>query len=207
MHDELTANKTNPFSTRLVRPGAIEFVFAPGPKAPQLVDRLFDTGGWGQIVGPHGSGKTALVHTLLPHLKRARISASVFTMAERQRQMPAGWLDAVADTEEPGAACLVIVDGYERLGRLARIRLQRICRRRRWGLLATVHESVGLPLLYRTRPSVEIAIQLTAALLADHPTFLSEDLVRNSFEEHRGNLRDMFFDLYDHYERYKARDR
>ena len=54
------AAKSNPFSTRFIRPGAIEYLFAPGQTADSLIDRLRHNQWRGQIIGPHGSGKSTL---------------------------------------------------------------------------------------------------------------------------------------------------
>src|SRR5262249_23632578 len=61
----------NPFATRRVRPGAIPFLFPTGESVGQLLDRLRAAGWWGQVVGPHGSGKSTLVAALLPELCQA----------------------------------------------------------------------------------------------------------------------------------------
>jgi hypothetical protein len=61
-HDPESAE--NPFSTRHVRPGAIAYQFPPGKSADRLVQRLGENNWQGQIVGPHGSGKSALMAAL-----------------------------------------------------------------------------------------------------------------------------------------------
>ena len=65
----------NPFSTRFVRPGAIPFVDDTG-----LIDRTIEC--WrkseqiGQIVGPHGSGKTVLTLSIEKRLIEERLHNS-----------------------------------------------------------------------------------------------------------------------------------
>ena len=65
------APRSNPFSTRFVRPGAVPYLFAPGQSADGLVRRLAGFGWRGQIIGPHGSGKSTLLAALAEPLARA----------------------------------------------------------------------------------------------------------------------------------------
>ena len=62
---------SNPFATRYTRPDAGEYLFPPDAGADLLIARLRQSAWWGQITGPHGSGKSTLVQTLLPHLQAA----------------------------------------------------------------------------------------------------------------------------------------
>ncbi len=62
---------SNPFATRHTRPEAREYLFPPDANADSLIARLSASAWWGQITGPHGSGKSTLVQTLLPRLQAA----------------------------------------------------------------------------------------------------------------------------------------
>ena len=62
---------SNPFATRYTRPDAREYLFPPDVNADSLIARLSASAWWGQITGPHGSGKSTLVQTLLPRLQAA----------------------------------------------------------------------------------------------------------------------------------------
>ena len=96
---------------------------------------------------------------------------------------------------------MVIVDGFEQLSRLSQWRLRHTCRTRSWGLLITAHSDVGLPSLYRTRASVELAHALVEFLSSDAEVAISRADIRQAFRTHDGNLRHVFADLYDRYER------
>ncbi len=189
----------NPFSTRHTRPGAIPFRFAPGPKLKQLVERLWDTGCWGQIVGPHGSGKSTLVSLLISQIADYGIRAVPFGIHDGQQAMPAGWKKITWNAYEMGRTTMVVVDGFEQLSRLSQWRLRHTCRTRSWGLLITAHCDVGLPNLYRTRASIELAHTLVEFLASDVDAISRAD-VQQAFRTHDGNLRHVFADLYDRYE-------
>ena len=83
--------RSNPFSTRFVRPGAIPFCFPQGEGAGTLVTRLERQGWWGQIVGPHGSGKSTLLAQLRPHLEAAGCEVVVVVRRRGERSLPPGF--------------------------------------------------------------------------------------------------------------------
>ena len=82
---------SNPFSTRFVRPGALEYLFEVGMRAEDVVQRLAGTNWRGQIVGPHGSGKSTLLATLLEPLAQSGRWACVFRLQEGDSRLPADW--------------------------------------------------------------------------------------------------------------------
>jgi hypothetical protein len=187
----------NPFCTRRVRPGAIPFLFPPGEDAETLVRRLEENGWRGEIVGPHGSGKSALLATLLPVVERTGRRPLSIELHDRQRRLPFDLQRRFF--EEPFT--LVVVDGYEQLGFWSRIKLKRLCRRRGWGLVATAHATVGLPLLISTAVTPESARAVVDQLLAGQPPPWTEEEFSERLECHGGNMRETLFDLYDFYER------
>jgi len=189
-------SQENPFCTRRVRPGAIPFLFPPGEDAETLVRRLQENGWRGEIVGPHGSGKSALLAALLPSLERAGQQPLLIELRDRQRRLP---LDLRRQfLEKPPT--IVVVDGYEQLGFWSRFRLKRLCRRRGWGLLATAPGAVGLPVLFSTVVTPELARTVVDRLLAGQtPPWTAEEL-NERLARHGGNLRETLFDLYDFYE-------
>ena len=184
--------RSNPFSTRFVRPGAIPFRFPAGEDVGTLVALLERQGWWGQIVGPHGSGKSTLLAALLPELRR-RTVVSVTLHAEERRLPAEAW-------SLSSSATLLVVDGYEQLGWWSR-RVRGHCRRRGCGLLVTTHHDVGLPDLYRTRVTATLAQTLIEGLLTQEQRCLFGPLdVERHLARHHGSLREVLFDLYDRYE-------
>lgn len=186
----------NPFSTRNVRPGVLPYRFPAGTTSADLIARLRRNEWWGQIVGPHGCGKTTLLRELFPQLQAAGRTICLIELHAGDR-LPLS--RAVRDQWDD--ATLVVVDGYEQLGWLARRWLRQGCRRRRSGLLVTVHRPAGLPDLWQAAVTLELAQTLTRSLLdpADSLPVRGEDVAR-AFQQCQGNLRETWFRLYDVYE-------
>jgi hypothetical protein len=191
----------NPFSTCYVRPGRLAFQFSEDCGASQLTERLADLGGWGQIVGPHGAGKSTLLHAWLPQLAGAGRDIVWWTLHAGERHLPTDWQSAARDW---GPDTLVVVDGYEQLSWWSRRTLQSRCRRARCGLLVTTHHDAGLPDLLAVRSSLEIVQTLVAELTRGMPKQISPAEVATCFHACQGNVRDLFFALYDLYERRRA---
>lgn len=196
-HAMTSPSHGNPFSTRHVRPGAVEFLFPPGEHVDQLVERLRETVWWGQLTGPHGAGKTTLLHTLYRRLRECGREIEWYTLHKGHRKLPT---ELRAHRSGGGARRLVIVDGYEQLGRWARRQLKRRCRRRSTGLLVTTHVDAGLPTIYRLQPTLPVALRLVSQLLSDDPETLERDEIIDCFQTWHGNVREMLFELYDRYE-------
>jgi hypothetical protein len=189
-------SRSNPFSSRNVRPGAMPFLFASNEAPAQLVERLRAAAWWGEIIGPHGSGKSALVAAIAPQLAVAGRRVLSISLHDGQRHLRAFAGDLAAIDRQ----CLVVVDGYEQLSWFSRLRLKRFCRRRRCGLLVTAHEPVGLPRLYTTRPTLEMAERIAASLVDLKGSAIRRDDIARAFAVRGGNLREVLFDLYDLYE-------
>src|SRR5262249_28626217 len=132
---------SNPFATRSVRPGAIEYLFSEGESLPRLMERFETSGHCGQIIGPHGSGKSTLLQTLLSAFAADSQNVIEFSLHDGQRRLPV----RLASLQEIDANTIIAVDGYEQLSRWNRFWLKRFCRRRGCGLIVTAHASVGLP--------------------------------------------------------------
>jgi hypothetical protein len=187
----------NPFSTRYTSPSACDFLFPSAGEADRLITMLRQSDWWGQIVGPHGSGKSTLLHTLAPALKRAGRSIVFCTLHRSERRLPVdrtqvrSWDDSTQ----------LIVDGYEQLSWLRRNWLKRKCRARQTGLLVTAHRCMGLPLLWQTETSGELAWQIVERLLDDSTRdCISRSDVSQAYSDHQGDLRETLMTLYDWYE-------
>ncbi len=192
--DPPTPGRPNPFSTRHVRPGALAFLFPPGQSAAALVDQLRAQGWRGEIVGPHGSGKSSLLAALIPAIHEAGRPTLLVTLHDGQRRLPQSVLRA-----EIAPGTIVVIDGYEQLSAWSRFRLDGLCRRRNLGLVVTSHASVGLPRLWTTDVTPELARRLVTRLLGDESSVISPEEVDSCLARHQGNLRETWFELYDVY--------
>jgi hypothetical protein len=173
-----------------------------------LIERLASNGWWGEIVGPHGSGKSTLLETLKPALRDAGCCIHAIALREGQRRLPRNLLQSNEfgflihrDKLHDQLRDLVLVDGYEQLGRLQRLRLMWRCRRASAGLLVTSHIPVGLPSLVTLVPDRLLIQQLVDSLCRGALTTITAADVSASHASHGGNVRAIFFDLYDRHER------
>ncbi len=186
----------NPFSSSRIRPGAVEFLFGPGESLDDCLSLLEQKSWWGQVRGPHGSGKSTLLAALLPRLEKAGRRVKSFTLRQGQRRLPiTGPASLARDTRTQ-----VVIDGWEQLSWWSRWRLSRLCRQRGWGLLATTHCDLGLPDVYVTRPTAELAQRIAAQLLEGWPDVISSQDVERCFAARPGDLRETLFTLYDVFE-------
>ena len=183
---------SNPFATRFTRPGAIEFLFPEGVSLAGLVGKLRDHRWWGQIIGPHGSGKSTLLGALEPAIARSDRTIERRSLAGGQRQLdPLPQLDG---------STVLIIDGFEQLSWWQRRKVKAACRRAGAGLVVTAHSDVGLPTLYETQPTLELAHLLVRRLLPSGDTTLSDADIAAAYASHPGNLRETLFALYDVYQ-------
>jgi hypothetical protein len=187
---------SNPFATCWTRPGALEFQFPPGASVTALNAQLAAANWRGEIVGPHGSGKSTLLATLLPHLTAAGFNVATIGLRDGERRLPINFVRDSLAVPRP----LLVIDGYEQLSWFGRRVLLLRCRRAAAGLVVTAHHSVGLPLLYRTQPSLTLAEQLVSTLTVVNPSPISRADIAASHACHGSNLRELFFTLYDRHE-------
>jgi hypothetical protein len=193
----IPTRRDNPFATCATRPGALAYRFAERESAATLVDRLAAQSWRGQIVGPHGSGKSTLLVELIVQMQRRGREVVATVLRDGCR-----WLPTVVRTAaRRGASVVIVIDGYEQLGWPARFWLGLACRRNGCGLLITTHRPMRLPLLARTAPELATVQRLVEKLTADDSTAIAPGDVAASFDRHNGNVREIFFDLYDRYER------
>ncbi|MBX3423593.1 MAG: hypothetical protein KF752_18710 [Pirellulaceae bacterium] len=104
-----------------------------------------------------------------------------------------------------GAGDLLVVDGFEQLSWVGRLRIRSITWRRGAGLLVTSHRSVGLPTLYRTHVTMELTSKIVqqawqvAGSNRSLTQFLNGLNLQQLLEKHGGSLRECLMDLFDRY--------
>jgi len=187
----------NPFATRSVRPGVLKFRFFDEHSLEGLFDRLQQLHWTGEIVGRHGSGKSALAHSFIPMFTQAGRDVKLYTMHPNESRLPVSGTDLQTWSKNTQ----VIIDGYEQLGGWTRTLVSRVCRKEGCGLLITTHEPTGLPTLYRTESRLESIQQLVREMQTNGHRRVSDSDVAYSFERQGGNVREVFFELYDVFER------
>lgn len=192
----MKAPRHNPFSTARVRPGAIPYLFPADSSADGLVARLRENAWWGQVVGPHGSGKSTLVAALAPRLVEAGRPVLSIALHDGERRLPIRFDEITAGGPSP----ILIVDGYEQLSGWNRFWLKRFCRRNGCGLLVTTHLPMGLPHLFTTTVSLELARDVVARLLEPQNQIITQSDIARALARHQGDLREMLFELYEIYE-------
>lgn len=190
------AIETNPFSTRWTRPGAVPFDFGGRCSIDDLVRRLAESDWQGAIVGPHGSGKSTLVRTLMPVLEAAGRVTVLITLRDGHKRLPM----SLRQLDPKGATSIVVIDGCEQLGRLSQWRLIRYCRRRGYGLLVTAHGNCGLPVIFRTEPDLATIERVIEHSLPPHGGRIYRSDLERGWRRHGANVRELLFELYDLFE-------
>jgi len=192
----------NPFSTRFVQPGAIPWL-ATDTSIDSLLFRLYDVGTRAIICGPHGRGKS----TILSHLASVAQRKGLKVHCLRIRS----WIDAIRvmrvfATINPKQS-LVSVDSWERLGFFGWFLCQ-FADFRGLCVVVTVHKRPwwnNWPVLLHMKADDKTFRLLVDELMTKYAGSktieFSGAMLRDVFQRHSGNLREGFFELYDHYER------
>lgn len=202
-----TRMQTNPFSTRFIQPGAIPYQCFEGSTVSDLVERFFQLRTKrGSIVGPHGSGKSTLVASIILVLGTHRPEIKIHPLRFSTDQLASQSLKrSVAKWTR---SSVVILDGYEQLGFWSRLMVEWVARSRSISILATAHQPLrGFETVWETsvndassRWVVEQLLQLSGPSKGADVLLQSEDWAR-SREAHGQNLRESLFDMYDWWQR------
>jgi len=154
--------------------------------------RLEAPGVRGAIVGPHGSGKTTLLLEAQTRLEARGIPVRYGFLNEETR-LKARQADALA-VDTPADA-LLFLDGAEQLDALTWRWLRWRARRLR-GLVITIHKPGRLPVIHMTHTGEVLLRDLLEQLVGEAwPRYWPR--ARAHFELCEGNVRDVFFALYD----------
>lgn len=187
----------NPFATRCTRPGTIPYFFGSGENLATLLDRLDELGGTAQIVGPHGSGKTTLLAMLVSHWKSLdrKIDQHQIRKTDNSTAM------LFAGSASWNAETQIVIDSFDLLSRCQRTRLLWFAKRRRCGILVASHRELArVPVLYRTRGSLQATFRIVQRLLPPKCELIQTSDVAGCFERCNRNVRETLFGLYDMYE-------
>jgi len=215
----LSDDSFNPFSTRFVRPDQMQYRFPPeiDPEtfAQSLLDR-FEKEAALAVTGPHGTGKTTLLHFLIARLEAARLEANFDAVRFVRLSSSSKPIGLVEATRLVAGQTLVVIDGFEQLPVASRLAIvaRLKCGNGAARLLVTTHRRQWfVPTFYRTRWDMQIVRSLTAEKLARLPTQqrivmqrIADRLADQQLSSRKregvasANVRDYWFSLYDAYE-------
>ncbi|MGV3483756.1 MAG: hypothetical protein ACO1RT_05005 [Planctomycetaceae bacterium] len=212
----------NPFASRSIRPDHNLFRFACDAELDRELRRqaserllaMLRNGRHAAIIGPHGTGKSTMLCSLEPvlrkefqHVAKARLTS--------ERRHAASELWSLVDSSEasPHRSVCLIIDGFEQLRRWDRWWLLLWLRRRKHvALLVTSHRVMWrMKPFWRTAWDTDLARSLTEEKLGDLSAANRRELLsvfESRVRQRAGctqNLRDLWFELYDDYETIKRR--
>lgn len=182
----------NPFATCWTRPGALPWSALERVDPHAIVRALLTGGGRGQVVGPHGAGKSSLLAALeLPLLEAGRRPVL---------------FEAIAGGPEPTERRdVLLVEGFERLA--PREQRERLAT---WSaapssFIVTTHRSIDggptpIVVLAKLRPTRRLFEALFDELTRERPTAVSRAEAVARWRRRRGDLRETWFDLYNLHE-------
>ncbi|QDT13223.1 hypothetical protein [Planctomycetes bacterium K23_9] len=211
----------NPFCTRFVRPGAIEYRFdvtrgldSNDRPLEVLVAAIVRTP-YAAIVGPHGTGKSTLLESLRPrlgeaysHLEFVQLhspSSSRWQVRRRRhihnRRVVDDAQQGLASRGSSNESRLLIVDGFEQLSVFARRKILRVAQGTQQALLVTTHAKLrSFETVFRTKIQQRILQQLTDDLLdrasESQRSILKSEIQQRDFSSVQ-NVREFWFEMYD----------
>lgn len=178
----------NPFSGSRFAPGVLPWIEKTPNELDELLTRALAMPHHHQILGPHGSGKS----TLLIHLERRAWQRGLTTLRVRGSQC-----SLVSLMMKEPKVDVLLIDEVEELGSFATSKAILLLRwLRAKSLIVSTHRDLGFSTLVRRSVDVGLARELVRALDPDHHHHASTDLGL-LLTKHNGNLRELFFDLYD----------
>ncbi len=182
--------RDNPFATH--RLDALPYR-PQGETWEAMLGRLEAMGWRGAVVGPEGTGKTALVHDLAPRLKARGMQVEALRLGLGQRTLPVDTLRRLSSVLDARGALLL--DGAEQLGPLGWRAVARSARRA-GAVVITLHRPGRLPTWVTCKPDEELFLQLAEDLAGGKVAGLDE-VAHEAFAAHRGNVRASLLALYD----------
>lgn len=192
---------SNPFATRFFRPGAIHYRRDDGGTIEELAEMFLQRfHRRAAIIGPHGTGKSTLVQSLIPILQQ-QTSVEYFQLRTDERNP----IPILSRLNAVRSKAIFAIDGFEQLSWFAKWCVMSRAKHRGHGLLVTSHAPLSsFPTLWETRVDERLVEELRDAFVRSEPAILS----RSDFQEawdgvrlrHPTNVRERWFDMYDWWE-------
>ncbi len=184
---------SNPFSTRFTRPNAMPFLLSPEQELESILEAFRAGGHRGQIMGPHGCGKTTMTYALQRRLQNEFPSVRRITI---RNSRTVETIEHVAAESDPQ---LLVIDGLERVPAIQRWLLTRTCRRQGKGLLVTTHKRLRhLPVICFLQPRPAMFLKIVEHL--EPGAGFQEEFLERIFVQAGGNIREALMQLYDRFE-------
>ena len=196
----------NPFATRFTKPGRIPYLFAHDTCLAKVVENLKSLGFRGQVIGPHGSGKSTFLHSIIHEMRKLSVDVRFVRIEPKSKE--ARWKN-VSSSQTPsdisfngyrGAKMRVlIIDGFEQLALLQRRLAIGWTRKNKVGLVVTAHRNVGLKTVLKTRNDLSTLERVVEWLQKHNNNRMPSELIKTSFEAADQNIRETLFLLYDRF--------
>jgi energy-coupling factor transporter ATP-binding protein EcfA2 len=193
--------KRNPFSTCFTEPGKLSYIFAEPEDQNRLLIEFERNGFKGQIVGPHGCGKTTLTMTLADHLPPQFSSIQRITLrkdggivTESRR----------SDYKHLNKSTFFVIDGIENMPWLHRKVFLKFAQQASRGLLLTTHQPLkGIPVLHQISPTFAIFQRIVSHISPEHE--IGEHQLEQVFEQNDCSVRESLMSLYTLWQTHKQK--
>ncbi|MBR4104475.1 MAG: hypothetical protein IKK39_10500 [Thermoguttaceae bacterium] len=136
--------------------------------------------------------------------REVRNAASDARESQKKLEIPLPTLDFQKKRGAMFDKKVVFFDGFEQLSYANRVVVRTFCRMNRLGLLLTTHSpAIGIPVLFRATPSVEILRQILNYLLDDLDMTPEDAELEILLKNFNYDVREILFSLYDAFESYR----
>ena len=181
---------SNPFCTHWITPSSCEFNQRFNGEIQHVMQTMLDFGCRGQIMGPHGVGKSTLMHRICKQLKMEGLNPVQMNLDFQ--------LVGNSNKKLLVKNCIWVIDRFESLTRRQQSRVIKHTKRQRIGLLVTAHRQLSLPVVARLSPNLDHAIAVVRNLQSRFgKVYLSDDDVRRLWPECQNDLRELLMACYD----------
>jgi len=202
MKIEASTMDPNPFSTRFIQPGAIEYGFFGKQSIDGLAAAVLAARSPSLICGPHGSGKSTLIASLISEFHRLKGSREIHHVRFSSENRASSAIRC--SIKKWSERSVVVLDGYEQISLWSHIWIRWVVVARKLQLIATAHRPIpGFRVIWRTSVDERSSAWILEQLLVSHShavsvhQLLDTEAWRESRALHGQNMRESLFDMYD----------